>query len=116
MGAQAKQAQPGLERCWRAANRQMQSCAYGAKIKSVSKARTFTLEPRRSRNYAAFGHYLLNSFRVLRSSTTYAIEARMPLPERWAPGRTVLRLCRPAVSGNPLLSMLARSSRREERS
>src|ERR1700756_759611 len=82
MGAQAKQAQFGLELCWRGASRQMQSCSYEARIKSVLKARTFTLEPRRSRNYAAFGHYLLKSFRVLRSSTTYDIEARRPLPER----------------------------------
>src|ERR1700756_4927919 len=82
MGAQATQAHSGLELCWRGATRQMQSCSYEAKINSVLKARTFTLEPRRSRNCAAFGHYLLKSFRVLRSSTTYAIEARMPLPER----------------------------------
>src|SRR6267142_138596 len=87
MGAQAKQAQSGLERCWRAANRQMQSCSYGAKTKSVSKDTTFTLEPRRSRNYAAFGHYLRNSSKVLRSSTTYDIEARMPLPE-WMGARS----------------------------
>ena len=31
---------------------------------------------------AASPHYLLKSFSVLRSSTTYAMEALMPLPER----------------------------------
>src|SRR6266446_399516 len=82
MDAQANQAQSGLERCWRAANRQMQSCSYGAKIKSVSKAWTFTLDLADRETTPPLRHYLLNSFRVLRSSTTYAMEARMPSPER----------------------------------
>jgi predicted ATPase len=33
--------------------------------------------------FAASRHYLLKSFSVFRSSTTYAREARMPLPQPW---------------------------------